>query len=185
MFLHFRSAVADYLSSGSPICSFGVTLAPKVLWGYKRQFAVCKSALCVLVPAICLSFENNFRSAVGKSSTSQQTYRYGVWKSPVYVVQVSTYRKSTKVIAFISQYHYHTESPARCFYIPVNLFFGHSSFWRLSFYCLNCCPISQLIANYTKSVPIALCPDFKPFWHTKSSCALPVDKWYLSALYWS
>ena len=32
MFLHLRSVVADHLPTGSPICSFGVTLAPKVLW---------------------------------------------------------------------------------------------------------------------------------------------------------
>ena len=65
MLLHLRSAVADYLPSGSPICSLGVTLAPKVLWGYKRQSAVCKSAFRAFVPAIRLSFRNNFSSAVG------------------------------------------------------------------------------------------------------------------------
>ena len=53
------------LPKGSPICSFGVGLAPKVLWGYKRQLAVCKSALRAFVPAVCLPFRNNFSSAVG------------------------------------------------------------------------------------------------------------------------
>ena len=65
MLLHLRSAVADHLPKGSPICTFGVTLAPKVLWGYKRQFAVCKSALRAFVPAVCLPFRGNYRSAVG------------------------------------------------------------------------------------------------------------------------
>ena len=37
MLLYLRSAVADYLPQGSPICSFGVGHAPKVLWGYKRR----------------------------------------------------------------------------------------------------------------------------------------------------
>ena len=74
---HLRSAVADYLPSGSPICSFGVTLAPKVLWGYKRQFAVCKSALCAFVPAVCLPFRNKFSSAVDGGKQHQQTFRRG------------------------------------------------------------------------------------------------------------
>ena len=65
MLLHLRSASADYLPKGSPICSFGVRLAPKVLWGYKRQSAVCKSALRAFVPAVRLPFGNNFSSAVG------------------------------------------------------------------------------------------------------------------------
>ena len=61
------------------------------------------------------------------------------------------------------------------FFISENLFFGHLSFWRLSFYFLNCCNLSQLIANYTKYVSIALFPDFTLFWHTKSLCAMRLD----------
>ena len=69
-----RSAAADYLPTGSPICSFGVTLAPKVLWGYKRQSAVCKFALCAFVPAISISFGNNFCSAVGSSGNIRRHF---------------------------------------------------------------------------------------------------------------
>lgn len=68
-----------------------------------------------------------FSSAVGSVKQHQQTYRYGACKTPIYAVYVSTDRKSTKSIAFISQYHHHTGSPARCIFIPENPFFGHSS----------------------------------------------------------
>ena len=73
MLLHLRSAVADYLPQGSPICTFGVGHAPKVLWGYKRQFAVCKSALCAFVPAVCLPFRNNLSFAVCSPVKKQST----------------------------------------------------------------------------------------------------------------
>ena len=63
-------------AAGSPICSFGVILAPKVLWGYKRQSAVCKSALRAFVPAIFLSFRNNFSSAVGSPVRKQSTVKH-------------------------------------------------------------------------------------------------------------
>ena len=128
MLLHLRSAVADYLPSGSPICSFGVTLAPKVLWGYKRQSAVCKSALRAFVPAISYRLGTISALLSARSSNIQRTYRRGACKPHNHVVLSSTYRKTTKTIAFISQYHHHTESSARCFYIPENPFFDHSSF---------------------------------------------------------
>ena len=102
---HLRSAVADHLPSGSPICSFGVTLAPKVLWGYKRQFAVCKSALCAFVPAISVSFRDNFSSAVG--SVKQHSADIYAWclqtaQSRCFKFNI---QKTTKSIDFKSQYH--------------------------------------------------------------------------------
>lgn len=125
---HIRSAVADYLPSGSPICSFGVTLAPKVLWGYKRQSAVCKSALRAFVPAICLSFGNNFRFVVG--SVKQHSANIYAWclKNACLRCLCVNRQKNHKNHSFhISISSSHRVS-CSVFFIPENLFFDHSSF---------------------------------------------------------
>ena len=91
---------------GSPICSFGVGHAPKVLWGYKRQSAVCKSALRAFVPAVCLPFRNNFSSAVG--SVKHQSADISSW-----CLQVACLRCLGVNIHNIHKIHRDRNSPYR------------------------------------------------------------------------
>lgn len=69
-----------------------------------------------------------------------------------------------------------TEYFARCIFISEKIFFGYSSLWRLFYHRFSCCYFSYLVVLFTKSVPIGLTTVFKPFWNTKNSCAMPVDK---------